>query len=129
MAASVTILGPKGRRTTELVKLFKAPSAAPEREHTLEPNEMVLDVTIPVGATVAASGWLFLLAVWRPRNVRRAIYENLRVRPRGEWWGAMNDWGFWIDGERRRIPDHWHAHARPAGGFFDPSRSAPWAAT
>jgi hypothetical protein len=28
--------------------------------------------------------------------------------------------GFWIDGERRRIPDHWHAHARPAGGFFDP---------
>ena len=27
--------------------------------------------------------------------------------------------GFWVDGERRRIPDHWHAHARPAGGFFD----------
>jgi hypothetical protein len=31
--------------------------------------------------------------------------------------------GFDIDGARRRIPDHWHAHARPAGGFFDP-RSA-----
>jgi hypothetical protein len=30
--------------------------------------------------------------------------------------------GFWLDGERRRIPDHWHAHARPAGGFFDPVR-------
>jgi hypothetical protein len=30
------------------------------------------------------------------------------------------DEGFWIDPERRRIPDHWHAHARPAGGFFDP---------
>jgi hypothetical protein len=29
--------------------------------------------------------------------------------------------GFWIDPERRRIPDHWHAHARPAGGFFDPT--------
>ena len=29
--------------------------------------------------------------------------------------------GFYFDGERRRIPDHWHAHARPAGGFFDPS--------
>jgi len=27
--------------------------------------------------------------------------------------------GFYVDGERRRIPDHWHAHARPAGGFFD----------
>ena len=34
--------------------------------------------------------------------------------------------GFWIDPERRRIPDHWHAHARPAGGFFDPSRTQPW---
>jgi hypothetical protein len=30
------------------------------------------------------------------------------------------DEGFYVDPERRRIPDHWHAHARPAGGFFDP---------
>ena len=30
------------------------------------------------------------------------------------------DHGYYIDGERRRIPDHWHAHARPNGGFFDP---------
>ena len=29
--------------------------------------------------------------------------------------------GYYVDGERRRIPDHWHAHARPAGGFFDPA--------
>jgi hypothetical protein len=29
--------------------------------------------------------------------------------------------GYWIDGERRRIPDHWHAHARPADGYFDPT--------
>jgi hypothetical protein len=29
--------------------------------------------------------------------------------------------GYWIDPERRRIPDQWHAHARPAGGFFDPA--------
>lgn len=29
--------------------------------------------------------------------------------------------GYWIDTERRRIPDHWHVHARPAGEFFDPS--------
>lgn len=28
--------------------------------------------------------------------------------------------GYYVDPERRRIPDHWHAHARPAGGFFDP---------
>jgi hypothetical protein len=31
------------------------------------------------------------------------------------------DGGYWIDPERRRIPQHWHAHARPAGGFFDPA--------
>jgi hypothetical protein len=24
----------------------------------------------------------------------------------------------WIDGNMRNIPDHFHAHARPAGGFF-----------
>ena len=26
--------------------------------------------------------------------------------------------GYWVDPQRRRIPDHWHAHARPQGGFF-----------
>lgn len=24
----------------------------------------------------------------------------------------------WVDDEMRRIPDHYHAHARPEGGFF-----------
>ena len=24
----------------------------------------------------------------------------------------------WLDQHMRNIPDHWHAHARPAGGFF-----------
>jgi hypothetical protein len=31
------------------------------------------------------------------------------------------DEGYWVDDRMRRIPDHWHAHARPAGGFFDPA--------
>ncbi len=26
----------------------------------------------------------------------------------------------WVDGNRRNIPDHYHAHARPEGGFFGP---------
>ena len=26
----------------------------------------------------------------------------------------------WVDGEMRNIPNHFHAHARPAGGFFGP---------
>jgi len=31
------------------------------------------------------------------------------------------DGGYWLDPERRRIPDHWHVHARPEGDFFDPA--------
>jgi hypothetical protein len=31
--------------------------------------------------------------------------------------------GYYVDPERRRIPDHWNAHARPAGGIFDPRSS------
>ena len=26
----------------------------------------------------------------------------------------------WFDGDMRNIPDHFHAHARPEGGFFGP---------
>jgi hypothetical protein len=25
---------------------------------------------------------------------------------------------YWVDDHMRNIPDHWHAHARPEGGFF-----------
>lgn len=28
--------------------------------------------------------------------------------------------GHWVDGQMRNIPNHFHAHARPAGGFFGP---------
>lgn len=30
--------------------------------------------------------------------------------------------GWWLDAHRRNIPDHWHAHARPSGGFFGHAR-------
>jgi xanthine dehydrogenase YagS FAD-binding subunit len=55
LGASVNILGPKGRRTTEIARFFKAPASSADREHTLEPNELVLDVTIPVGELASAS--------------------------------------------------------------------------
>jgi hypothetical protein len=63
------------------------------------------------------------MVVWRthglPENddVERRLFDALR-RIAAERYGAD---GFWIDGERRRIPEHWHAHARPAGAFFDPA--------
>src|SRR5947207_4810176 len=46
LGASAEVLGPKGKRTVELSKLYHAPSSAREREHTLAPNEMVLGVKI-----------------------------------------------------------------------------------
>jgi xanthine dehydrogenase YagS FAD-binding subunit len=55
LGASANILGPKGKRSTDLRKFFKAPSSAADREHVLEPNEMVLDVTIPVRTLASAS--------------------------------------------------------------------------
>jgi hypothetical protein len=61
------------------------------------------------------------MVVWRTHGlpdpkVEAALLHRLE-RIAGERYG---DEGYWIDPERRRIPDHWHAHARPADGFFDP---------
>jgi hypothetical protein len=62
------------------------------------------------------------MVVWRthglpdPHDEARLLSHLERIAV--ERYG---DGGYWIDPERRRIPDHWHAHARPAGGFFDPA--------
>src|SRR5947208_16354172 len=62
------------------------------------------------------------MIVWRahglpsPDRERRML--TLLERIASERYGRD---GYWVDGERRRIPDHWHAHARPAGAFFDPA--------
>ena len=66
------------------------------------------------------------MIVWRAHGlpgeeVERALLTRLETVA-----AARYPDGFWIDAERRRIPDHWHAHARPSGGFFDPSRPEPW---
>ena len=62
------------------------------------------------------------MIVWRTHGLPDPKHEAQLLahleRVASERYGAD---GFWVDGERRRIPDHWHAHARPAGGFFDPA--------
>jgi hypothetical protein len=62
------------------------------------------------------------MVVWRTHGLPAPGLEerllNTLRRVATERYGGD---GFWIDGERRRIPDHWHAHARPAGGFVDPA--------
>jgi xanthine dehydrogenase YagS FAD-binding subunit len=47
LGASAEILGPNGRRTTELAKMYRAPNGPNEREHNLAPNELLLSVSIP----------------------------------------------------------------------------------
>jgi hypothetical protein len=61
------------------------------------------------------------MIVWRIHGLpgpplERAMLGRLEQVARERY----GDGGYWVDPERRRIPDHWHAHARPAGGFFDP---------
>jgi hypothetical protein len=46
-----------------------------------------------------------------------AVLEALHQRL-AEVVGEFFTFEHWIDDEMRRIPDHYHAHARPVGGFF-----------
>ncbi len=61
------------------------------------------------------------MVVWRahglPEPDEQAVLLAHLERIAAERYGVD---GYWVDPERRRIPDHWHAHARPASGFFDP---------
>jgi hypothetical protein len=61
------------------------------------------------------------MVVWRshglPDEELEATLLQRLERIAGDRYGGD---GYWIDPERRRIPEHWHAHARPADGFFDP---------
>jgi hypothetical protein len=66
------------------------------------------------------------MIVWRSHGLpdadgERALLERLQTIAAQRYPA-----GFWIDGERRKIPDHWHAHARPADRFFDHRVPEPW---
>jgi hypothetical protein len=58
------------------------------------------------------------MVVWRyhgtepPDEHRRHMEATLREV------AALRVGEFWVDGHMRNIPDHFHAHARPKGGFF-----------
>jgi hypothetical protein len=62
------------------------------------------------------------MVVWRTHGLPGSELETALLERLERIAGARyGEDGYWIDPERRRIPDHWHAHARPAGGFFDPA--------
>src|SRR5262245_9602732 len=64
------------------------------------------------------------MVVWRVHGLPEPVLENsLLARLEAIASDRYGQDGYYVDPERRRIPDHWHAHARPAGGFFDPRSS------
>jgi hypothetical protein len=60
------------------------------------------------------------MVVWRSHGLPDAETERALLERLEPIATERYPRGFYVDGERRRIPDHWHAHARPDGGFFDP---------
>ena len=61
------------------------------------------------------------MVVWRTHGLPEPELERSMLEVlRGIAADRYGSGGYWIDPERRRIPDHWHAHARPADGFFGP---------
>ena len=62
------------------------------------------------------------MVVWRWHGVMPPPdhVSHMRARLGEVATGAIGD--FWVDDHMRNIPDHWHAHARPRGGFFGRDR-------
>jgi hypothetical protein len=61
------------------------------------------------------------MVVWRVHGLPDPDLESRLIeRLEHVASGRYGKDGYWVDGRMRRIPDHWHAHARPSGGFFDP---------
>jgi xanthine dehydrogenase YagS FAD-binding subunit len=78
--ATADVLGPKGTRSLELSKFFRAPKGPGEREHVLEANEMVTAVRVPV-----------------VKNGRSASYE-VRQRLAIDWPTVQATAAFQLDG-------------------------------
>lgn len=63
------------------------------------------------------------MVVWKshavdpPADAEHRMLEHLNAVAEASF-GA-----FWIDPDRRSIPDHWHVHARPRGGFMGHSHT------
>jgi hypothetical protein len=58
------------------------------------------------------------MVVWRKHGTDPPPGELAHMRGQLERIAAVEVGEFWVDDHMRNIPDHWHAHARPRGGFF-----------
>jgi hypothetical protein len=58
------------------------------------------------------------MVVWRYHGTEPPDEHLRHMQARLREVAAERVGEFWIDGHMRNIPDHFHAHARPRGGFF-----------
>jgi xanthine dehydrogenase YagS FAD-binding subunit len=81
--AQVTIVGPKGTRHVELAKFYRTPQTETEREHDLQPNEVVTDIVLP-GKT--------------PPPTHTGQYE-IRQKAAFDWPMSLASVALWMDGK------------------------------
>ena len=60
------------------------------------------------------------MVVWKVHDRRPPtdVLARLHARLAEVVESAFVGFAHYVDDEMRRIPDHYHAHARPVGGFF-----------
>ncbi|MBI1962948.1 MAG: hypothetical protein HYS37_06235 [Candidatus Rokubacteria bacterium] len=62
------------------------------------------------------------MVVWRAHGTRPPAEHLTHMHARLAEVAAAELGEFYVDDHMRNIPDHWHAHARPKGGFFGKRR-------
>jgi hypothetical protein len=58
------------------------------------------------------------MVVWRSHGVAPPAPDREHMLSRLADVARVQVGEYWLDDHMRNIPDHWHAHARPQGGFF-----------
>ncbi len=60
------------------------------------------------------------MVVWRGHGIDPPEAERSHMLARLAEVATAELGAHWVDGNMRNIPDHFHAHSRPEGGFFGP---------
>ena len=58
------------------------------------------------------------MVVWRSHGTEPSAEQRQHMMARLRDVAVERVGEFWVDDHMRNIPDHFHAHARPKGGFF-----------
>jgi len=85
--AFVTVVGPKGTRNIELAKFYRIPKAEGEREHDLQPNEMITEIVLPLAGSAMSL-----------RGPAHAAQYEIRQKAAFDWPMALASVALWVDG-------------------------------